>query len=174
MMNDFHWSRWTTYLGVVLVVMTWIPPLSADGVGDNNPKLRRVPEQFGIDSAEQSRDHVDKRLAELDAASAEIAGDARAVDVQVIRLAVSSAKQYQEFFDANEIPDAYQLAWRKESSGPSNWPRAIHRGQRRRAWWCEVMFRGSTAPCSLRAGRAGKLQPGGRRSTARCLVPRPG
>ena len=108
-MNDFHWSRWTTYLGVVLVVMTWIPPLSADGVGDNNPeKVRRVP-ALGIELSAEQAAHVDKRLAELDAASAEIAGDARAVDVQVIRLAVWSAKQYQEFFDANDLKIADEL-----------------------------------------------------------------
>ncbi len=104
--------RFTLSLFVILMSgwATFSPPASADGLGDNNPdKVRRVP-TLGIELSAEQAAHIDRRIAEVDAAIATIVSDPRASEVQVVRRAVWSAKQYQEFFDAGDLKIADELA----------------------------------------------------------------
>ena len=78
----------------------------ADGPEDNDPtKVRRVP-PLGIELNDTQKQHLTARLADLDGRLAAIEKHPNADDVRVLRRAVSTALDHQEFFAEKDLETA--------------------------------------------------------------------
>lgn len=87
----------------------------ADGPADNNPEtVRRVP-KLGVEVPAEDKTKLEAGLDELKASIGKLAESknpktlALLPDIRIYWEAVNTALAYQEFFDAKEIPVAYEL-----------------------------------------------------------------
>ncbi|MCC7419503.1 MAG: prolyl oligopeptidase family serine peptidase [Planctomycetaceae bacterium] len=105
-------------VGSVLVlwfVSGMVASARADGPADNNPEtVRRVP-KLGVEVPAEDKSKLQAGLDDLKASIGKLAESknpktlALLPDIRIYWEAVNTALTYQEFFDAKEIPVAYEL-----------------------------------------------------------------
>ena len=102
-------------LRVLLAFSLLVVAASADGPQDNKPEsVRRIP-KLGIELTPTERDALNEALTEFGQALAPLlkSNDAKVQellpDVLIYGNAVSSAYEFQEFFDSKEVKAALEL-----------------------------------------------------------------
>jgi pimeloyl-ACP methyl ester carboxylesterase len=121
-------ARWLSLPILLLAAL----PLRADGPADNRPEAVRPVPPPGITvpaaDAKRLRDELAELGREIDRLKSSLKSQPRLLtllpDVQIYYQAVRYALDYQEFFDAREIPIAYHLLARGRERAS-----ALHAGQ---------------------------------------------